>query len=271
MSVENENAASLGQQREDSAPVVNRVSVKVPPFWHERPEIWFAQIEAQFAVAGVCNDMTRFNTVVAAIESSIVADVADAVLHPPAANRYENLKKQIIERYGESEQRKIQRLLSGVQLGDRRPTQLLNELTTLAKDKVSDEFLKTLWLQRLPPQVRAILQTSSVELSELAKLADKICEAGDYHQISAMSSGSGSTCSEAEKVCQRLDQIEQRLSRLDMNSRQQQGRRSLRGRSRPRSQSSNHPEWCWFHSRFGRKARSCRQPCNFTASSHTKI
>ncbi|XP_037956912.1 uncharacterized protein LOC119686404 [Teleopsis dalmanni] len=174
-------AAAVQRESELSEGNLSRVSVKVPPFWHERPEIWLAQIEAQFAVAAITRDVTKFNTVVAAIESSVIADVADAVLHPPATGKYNYLKNQIIERFGESEQRKIQRLLSEIELGDRRPSQLLNELTALAKDKVSNEFLKSLWLQRLPPQVRAILQTSSVDLVELAKLADRICKAGDYH------------------------------------------------------------------------------------------
>ncbi|XP_037931209.1 uncharacterized protein LOC119666020 [Teleopsis dalmanni] len=213
-------AAAVQRESEFSEGNVSRMSVKVPPFWHERLEIWFAQIEAQFAVTAITSDVTKFNTVVAAIESSVVADVADAVLHPPATGKYSYLKNQIIERFGESEQRKIQRLLSEIELGDRRPSQLWNELTALAKDKVSNEFLKSLWLQRLPPQVRAILQTSNVDLVELAKLADRICEAGDYHQIAAASSSGSSVSNETAMLCQRLDQIEKRLSRLDFGGRQ---------------------------------------------------
>ncbi|XP_037929368.1 uncharacterized protein LOC119663839 [Teleopsis dalmanni] len=264
-------AAAVQRENELREGNLNRVSVKVPPFWHERPEIWFAQIEAQFAVADITNDATKFNTVVAAIESSVVADVADAVLHPPATGKYSNFKNQILERFGESEQRKIQRLLSEVELGDRRPSQLLNELTALAKDKVSSEFLKSLWLQRLPPQVRAILQTSNVDLVELAKLADRICEAGDYHQLAAVSSRVSNDSNETARLCQRLDQIEQRLSRLDFVGRQpSRMRQSSRRKSRTLSQSSNHSGWCWFHSRFGEQARRCRQPCTFTSNSKSK-
>ncbi|XP_037941334.1 patched domain-containing protein 3-like [Teleopsis dalmanni] len=121
-----------------------------------------------------------------------------------------------LKRYSESEQRKIQRLLSEVELGDRRPTQLLTELTALAKDKVSDEFLKSLWLKRLPPQVRAILQASNVALAELAKLADRICEAGDFQQIAVASASDCPAYSENAVILRRLEQIEQRLSRLDL-------------------------------------------------------
>ncbi|XP_037957585.1 uncharacterized protein LOC119687366 [Teleopsis dalmanni] len=253
----------------DSGSVVNRVAVRVPPFWHERPEIWFAQIEAQFAVAAITSDITQFNTVVAAIESSVIADVSDAVLHPPETGRYANLKACIIERYSESEQRKIQRLLSEVELGDRRPTQLLTELTALAKDKVSDEFLKSLWLKRLPPQVRAILQASNVALAELAKLADRICEAGDFQQIAVASASDCPAYSENAVILRRLEQIEQRLSRLDLRrSESVQSRSSSRRRRRTRSRPGSHPDWCLYHERFGDRANACRQPCSFVASSH---
>ncbi|XP_037943396.1 uncharacterized protein LOC119676233 [Teleopsis dalmanni] len=195
-----------------------------------------ANIEAQFAVAAITSDITQFNTVVAAIESSVIADVSDAVLHPPETGRYANLKACIIERYSESEQRKIQRLLSEVELGDRRPTQLLTELTALAKDKVSDEFLKSLWLKRLPPQVRAILQASNVALAELAKLADRICEAGDFQQIAVASASDCPAYSENAVILRRLEQIEQRLSRLDLRrSESVQSRSSSRRRRRTRS------------------------------------
>ncbi|XP_036317848.1 uncharacterized protein LOC118732849, partial [Rhagoletis pomonella] len=160
----------------EKAMMVNKVSVKVPPFWPEHPEIWFAQVEAQFSVAGVSTDSSKFNTVVAAVESNVLAQISDAILNPPDNGKYDNLKRRIIDRYCESEQKKTQKLLSDVDLGDKRPTQLLSELSELAKNKVSTEFLKSLWLQRLPVQVRAILQASNADLPDLAKLADKILE-----------------------------------------------------------------------------------------------
>lgn len=52
--------------------VVNRVAVKVPPFWPDHAEIWLAQVEAQFAVAGITSDTSKFNTVVAAIDSNVL-------------------------------------------------------------------------------------------------------------------------------------------------------------------------------------------------------
>lgn len=35
----------------------NKFSVKMPPFWTDKPEMWFCQVEAQFAISGVTVDM----------------------------------------------------------------------------------------------------------------------------------------------------------------------------------------------------------------------
>ena len=61
----------------------NRIAVKVRPFWAERSDLWFSQIEARFEIAGVVTNATKFNTVVAAIENNVLTQIVDAILHPP--------------------------------------------------------------------------------------------------------------------------------------------------------------------------------------------
>lgn len=238
--------------------LVSRVSVKVPPFWSDHPEIWFAQIEAQFVIAGITADDTKYNTVLAAIESNILAQIADAVLQPPRSGKYSHLKKCIIDRFCESEQKKIQKLLSDMDLGDRRPTQLLNELSGLAKNRVSDDFLKSLWLQRLPQQARAILQASNVELPELAKLADKILEVSDYRQIAA---ATAPNIPDESPIGSRIAALEERIEKL-CRSRSRNRSSSYSNRNqRPSTPSANNI--CWYHKTYGENALKCRQPCNY--------
>ena len=38
---------------------LNKVSVKIPPFWIDKPEIWFDQVEAQFKISGIKTEDTK--------------------------------------------------------------------------------------------------------------------------------------------------------------------------------------------------------------------
>ena len=46
----------------------------------------------------------------------------------------------------------------------------------LAENKISEEVLKQLWLQRLPIHMYQILSISKDKLSDLSQIADTICE-----------------------------------------------------------------------------------------------
>jgi hypothetical protein len=47
-----------------SGAAVYRVVVRLPPFWTYRPVVWFAQAEAQFELAGITSERTKFNYVI---------------------------------------------------------------------------------------------------------------------------------------------------------------------------------------------------------------
>ena len=136
------------------------MSVRIPPFWHAKPALWVAQIESQFAAAGITNNRTKFHTVVAAIESSVLSQIIDIVLNPPVDNMYNTLKTRLLEHYAVSEQKHIRKLLQNLELGDMRPTQLLREMRDLAGNEMNDNLLKSVWigyLQSTDTKTRFIL------------------------------------------------------------------------------------------------------------------
>lgn len=140
--------------------LIQRIQMKIPPFWEDSPDIWFAQIEAQFKNAQVTTDLTQFNAVVGAVESRILTRVASAVLNPPENDKYKNLKEKILGAFSDSEYKKMTKLLEDISLGDQKPSVLLNEMRRLTTNDMTDELLKTLWLKRLPSQARVMLSTS---------------------------------------------------------------------------------------------------------------
>ena len=98
------------------------VSLKLPPYWLHDPQIWFAQVEAQFATRGITVQQTMFDYVVAYLTPDIAIEIRDLILKPPEESPYNVLKGQLIKRTGASEQRRLLQLLSTEELGDRKPT-----------------------------------------------------------------------------------------------------------------------------------------------------
>ena len=163
---------------ETDQPRLAAVSVKLPPFWPSDSQLWFAQVQAQFAVHGITSQKTMFDYVIASLAPEFAAEIRDLILTPPAETLYDVLKETLIKRTAASDQRRLQQLFSVEELGDQKPTQLLRHLQQLAGDTPGADgaFLCELFLQCLPSNVRMALALtrSDMPINELAPLADKI-------------------------------------------------------------------------------------------------
>ena len=164
-----------------TASVVSAVSLQLPTFWPADPELWFAQVDAQFRTKRITSQVTKFQHVIASLSPQYAADVRDLILKPPDANPYDRLKDELIKCTTASEQRCLQLLFNTEELGDRTPSQLLRRMQQLLGDKAATEdhtFLRQLFLQRLPPNVRMVLASTKdvEELESLASLTDKVVE-----------------------------------------------------------------------------------------------
>ena len=145
------------------------VNIKLPPFWAADPAIWFAQVEATFATKRLTAQKTRFDFVVASLSPEIAMEIRDLVLHPPKTNPYTVLKETLIKRTAAFEQQRLQQLFQAEELGDRKPTQLLRRMQQLVGDRagIDESFIRELFLQRLPSNVRMVLAASPTSRTSL--------------------------------------------------------------------------------------------------------
>lgn len=100
-----------------------------------------------------------------------------------APNKYADMKDRILNTFKESKNICIKRLLTGLELGNLKPSQLLRKMQTLGDTKdSSDKVLRTLWLEKLPDSVKNIV-ISEEDLKKLAKRADKIMELNPHMEL----------------------------------------------------------------------------------------
>ncbi|XP_065082968.1 uncharacterized protein LOC135705273 [Ochlerotatus camptorhynchus] len=107
------------------------VAVKLPDFWKTDPAMWFAQSEAQFHLAKIVNDETKFYHM-AKVDQSVICHIADLVAVPPAENKYKTVKDRLIARFALSAESRFEQLLGAHDLGDMRPTHLLAKMRELS-------------------------------------------------------------------------------------------------------------------------------------------
>ncbi|XP_037805540.1 uncharacterized protein LOC119599715 [Lucilia sericata] len=195
---------------------ISRVSVKIPPFWKTNSKLWFSQIESQFFNSGISQDATKYHALVGSVESDILNAVSHIIENPPTQNMYDTLKSALLNEFQDSEEKRLQKLLENIQLGDKRPSTLLREMRQLSSGKMSDDMLKSLWFQRLPATLKAVLSISSDSLDKLAVMADKINDQLDSSSLCQVSTPSQTPLEQIEKqiseLIQRIDAINSPLS-----------------------------------------------------------
>lgn len=253
-----------GQNKTETEQNVFRIGVKVPPFWPDEPSLWFAQLEGQFVLAGITSDTTKFYHVISNLEYKYVAEVKDVVTNPPAENKFQKLKTELIARLSTSQEQRVRQLLAHEELGDRRPSQFLRHLRNLAGTKMPDEILRSLWANRLPSHIQAIIATqTAANLDDVAQLADKINEVSLQPQVHHVATP---PTSELDDLRRQIDELTKQVSSLAASRSRPRSRSrdnfSYR-QQRSRSQSTGGSDQCWYHWKFGKDATKCRPPCSY--------
>ncbi|XP_046382325.1 uncharacterized protein LOC124153271 [Ischnura elegans] len=263
-----------------SQPGADRIAVRAPPFWPEEPSLWFSQLEGQFYLAGVKEDETKFWFVVSQLDHRYAQEVKDIISCPPTSDKYNTLKSELIKRLSASQEHKLKLLLEHEEMGDRKPSQFLRHLRDLAGNSVTDDFLRSLWLSRLPSHLHAILAAHDApDLNALGSLADRINEVVpratpppslSVSEVTPTSQTCAAGCSQImASLIARMDELTRQVGALSVSGhphyrRHRSRSRSRKGASRPTSPGPRDPNVCWYHWRFGKDAHKCIPPCSYT-------
>lgn len=261
---DNSDNNSANGNRNRPAPEIARVSVRFPPFWRADPELWFSQIEAQFITSNITQDSTKYYHAIASVESDVLAKVSDLVKNPPTTDKYNTLKKRLINQFTDSENLKLKKVLSGIEFGDKRPSDILREMRNLAGSQLNDDVLKSLWMDGLPSQAQAILTVSDDNLDKLAVMADKIVE--NVSSKSILSITPNSVNNDDPRFTQLQQQIEALTSAIGSFSYRSRSHTPHHYRSRSKSNSRYKPggKYCWYHFTFGKNSKKCTPPCSYS-------
>lgn len=270
---------------------VNAVFGKMPfPKFNPRHNIesWFMKVDAwfEFHGVGVRKERQKYTAIIAYGDDEMLNQIYDLVRNPPEVNPYTTIKEAIISRFSESSMARLEKLATGIQLGDGKPSHLLTQLQRT--NATSDEsVVRRYWIKRLPPAARAVIvgmldNNPDMSLNQLAITADAVLDSlGGITSISSIDNQINAI-SPKTSLEKRIDdhdsllqQINNKLSKLlsgdnARRTRERSQSRSNRSNTPHRSNNSNNQSTsCWYHHRYGTLARKCVKPCDFTSTSNS--
>lgn len=246
---------------------LSKLTVKIPPFWRKNVKVWLRQVEAQFIVKNITQERTKYYHILGNLDTDVAELLSDLLEKPLSQTPYQDLCNRLISEFEESESRKFTKLVDELEIGSKKPSQFLREMRTLAGSQVKDDFLKTLFFKRLPPQISSILASSSDSLDNLATMADKIMEYSPTHSQHMYSlKGETSTSSQPDRLSRLENQITELTNQISsLRSRSKSGSRLYQYQNRDATPQRN-KSVCWYHRKFGKNATRCTTPCNYHSS-----
>ena len=243
----------MTQQQQANNPTVQALAVKLPEFYSHNPEGWFLNAEAQFVLANVTKEQTKFYHAVRVLDAKTSEEIQHFLTEQCGnteenATPYTNLKAMLIKVYGRRKTSKMAELLTMYSFNEKGAASTLRRMRLLATDM--DTMLQCKLLTMAPTSARTAV--ASREFNTAEDLAAALDEALEKEQFSSVATSQANVASVLP---------EDPTSKEPMVSSIQPARNAIRTQ---RKQAQNLQGICFFHSRFGSKARNCSgPPCKF--------
>ena len=97
-------------------------------FWRHRPQQWFEMLERRFSVRGIRNDDDRYFVVVRNLLQDLLLELDDTLKALPFDNKYNTLRKALIDKFLVKEDDKLDKLFSNLNMGHKKPSEFLQFL-----------------------------------------------------------------------------------------------------------------------------------------------
>lgn len=209
---------------------VAAVALKLPTFWTKNPDVWFLQVEAQFGLRKITDDDTKYHYVVAALDQNTAASILHVLNNPPTTEKYQDLKDKLTVKCSLTEAERAARLCSMPGIGDGTATQLMDSMLALYPAGKSPDF------------IFRHLFVSQLPSEVRAQLTEDV----------------SATADDFRKLAKKADGI-LAAQGFELTS-------TVHKQHFPAPESGA----CFYHAKFGKKAKKCQPPCTYVASGNGK-
>ena len=251
---------------------------RLPAFSTIDSTIWFKRAEVQFRIKKITSSTSQADHVLAAIPDALFPQISKWMdSKGSSAIQYEDLKKYLLKKFSLTPEQRVKSIFELYRrpLGDQRPSDALDQLRALARlpNDSSDtprtiDLLVALWLTRLPESVRAAI-TDFTALSD-----DEIALKADQHFDAQDASATSSLAASANPPADTLDDTPPEAIAIASSSTPRRPRPSTQPSNKaptPARKADFTSSLCFYHAKFGPKAKKCQAPCAWPSSSQPSI
>lgn len=227
--------------------VSQHVSIKAPAFMETCVSGWFQIMEAQFHLANISKDDTKYFHVLASLPPDTVSRLPQYIL---TTHNYVELKKFVTQLYEQSKTELFDKLMSDTPLTGR-PSLYMEELRrTAGKVGVGDDLVRHKFFQSLPQSIAPVLiAQKDLSLDQLSRLADELMPFVSANCMTVQS--------------------DTRFSK-DTSSKSSKTNTHIPYGVKPFS-NDQQPRICRFHIYYAEKAHSCKPWCRWPNKSNLRI
>ena len=251
--------------------------VEIPSFWEADPVLWFRQCESAFRRSNTTASGVKFDHIVGKLPNAVSLSCRSLLLSINFEDKdaYERLKAHLCKNFGKSKWQLGYALLDSPGLGDRRPSQLLQDLRALLPpEEVEGTLFQCIFLKKLPSAMSdAIMAADLDNIEAMADMADRLHDKPAAPTVAAVTP----CCSHVSAIDsqQRKNNRAGRSPNRSSPSRRTAtpGRKTGAAGSFASFCENNGPvkswtagakkSWCFKHKFFGNKATSCNPPCSY--------
>ena len=201
------SSSPLGRQSQRRA--TNLPKFRIATFYASDVELWFNQIETQFALHQINDDDERYSLTCAALSGEVASDVSDVLLQPFRSNKYESLKAILIERRGLTTPERV------------------NKVKVKVKAVIRQAFIRQMPASK---GTHLMTQPDSATLESLAVLADRALAAEE--DVEESKPGVAEIkIEETSKLVGLLEDLSRRIKKLETVTTSERKRNKGRGRA----------------------------------------
>lgn len=278
---------------------IHKVSLKLPQFTPQSPEVWFVIAEAQFSLHRIVSETSRYTHLLTALPIELIQNNMDLIQNSQQSNTmYSDVKSELLRRLVPDEEQRIMELLYNTEMGDRKPSIFHRHLLHLVgkSNELGNKVIRKIFLDKLPkPLQRTLITIEKLPMSEQLSIADKLWEADNFPRTSCYSVSSqissvkqvdksnSPSSLELSSIKEELQEFKSLVKQLlssfpeDSHNHRESSRnnnrkkfQSSRSKSRDKkdTQNAQNNDLCWYHAKFADKASKCIRPCRFFDSSN---